>query len=132
MSLKVLRNILSVLIGLITYVIMERLIAIVFLSLLKIPILSFLMTGYIPADIFLNASVAAGATFTTVYIVRLISSYKSTNYSVVIVFSILLTIYLVAFIYMILTIGFDFTKLTSSLIFLGSFLVGGFMANEET
>lgn len=129
--LKGARNVLSILLGLITYFIAETLLTIVFLFLLKIPVLSFLMTGYIPVDIFLSASVASGATFATVYIVRLISDYKSINYSTIIVFSMLLIIYIGVLIYSISTFGFDFTKLDSTLIFIGSLIFGCFMAMEN-
>lgn len=130
-SIKWLRNVLAILIGLITYLIMEKLTAIIFLFMLKIPVLSFLMTGYVPIDIFLSATVASGATFATVYIVKLISDYKTINYSVIIVFSTLLIAYIVVLIYSISTLGFDFTKLTSNLIFIGSLILGCFMATEE-
>ncbi len=130
MILKVLRNVLSILIGLITYVIMEELLTIVFLFLMKIPVLSFLMTWHIPGDIFLSATVASGATFTTFYIVHLISTYKSINYSVVIVFSILLITYIVALIYNMSAIGFNWAKLSSTLIFIGTFIFGCFMAKD--
>lgn len=125
------RNVLAILIGLIIYVLTETLTTYIFLLLLKIPILSFLMTGYIPADIFLSASVASSATFATAYIVRLISSYKAINYSAIIVFSTLLITYIVAFIYKVSTIGFSFVNLTSTLIFVGSYIVGYFTATEK-
>lgn len=129
--IKMSRNVASVLIGLITYVIMEIVTTYVFMFLLKVPILSFLMTAYIPSDIFLFATVASSATFTTVYVVKLISTYKSTNYSVIIVFSILLAVYLIAFIYKISVEGFGFVKLTPTAIFICSLLVGCFMAKEN-
>lgn len=129
--LKGTRNVLSILIGLITYFIMEKLIAIIFLFLLKIPILSFLMTGYVPVDIYLSATIASGATFATAYIVNLISDYKTINYSVIIVFSTLLIAYIVSLIYSISTFGFDFTKLTSNLILIGSLIFGCFMSMEK-
>lgn len=131
MFLKVLRNVVSILIGLIMYFIMERLLSLLFLFLLKIPVLSFLMTGYVPVDIFLNASVATSATFATVFVMRLVSSYKSVNYSVVIVFSILLLIYIVSLVYRISTIGFKGVNLTASLIYIVTFIIGCFMANED-
>lgn len=130
--LIVFRNILSIIIGLITYVIMEALTAHIFLFLLKIPVLSFFMTGghIVSVDRFLIVSVASASVFATAYIVRLISSYKSTNYSIVIVFLILLIFYIVAFISEILVTGFDFSKLISALIFIGSYIVGCSLANE--
>ena len=131
MFLKAFRNVLSILIGLVIYFIMEYLITILFLFLLKIPVLSFLMTGYIPSDIFLSASVATGAACATFYIVKLISTYRTTNYSVIVVFATLLIIYVGTLIYRLPTIGFDFVKLTSALIYIGTYLFGCFMSREE-
>ena len=125
------RNVLSVIVGLITYFIAEILITYILLFLLQIPVLSSLMTGYIPVDIFLSASVAAASAFTTHYIVKAISRYNSINYSVIIVFSILLIVYVVSLIYKISALGFDFTKLASALIYIGTFIFGCFMSAEE-
>lgn len=130
-TLKLIRNALSIFVGLITYVITETLLTYAFLFLLKIPILSFLMTGYIPVDIFLNASVASGATFATFYVIKRISDYKNVNYSVIAVFGTLLIIYIVALIYKVYTMGFDFSKLTSTLIFIGTFIFSCCMAGED-
>lgn len=88
------------------------------------------MTWNIPSDIFLSASVASGAAFTTFYIVKLISDYKTVNYSVIVVFATLLTIYIVALIYRLSTTGFNFVNLTSALIYIGTYLFGCFMAKE--
>lgn len=131
MFLKGLRNVISILIGLITYFITETLLAYIFLFLLKIPVLSFLMTGVIPMDIFLSASVATGSALVTFYVVKLISNYDSTNYSVIIVFLLLLIFYIVSLVYEVSTTGFDFTNLSSTLIFIGTFVFSCFMAKEE-
>ena len=128
---RVLRNVLSILMGLIMYFIMEYLISILFLFLLKIPVLSLLMTGYIPSDVFLNASVATGAACATFYTVKLISDYRAINYSVIVVFATLLIIYIVTLVYRLPTIGFDFVKLTTALIYIGTYLFGCFMSRED-
>ena len=129
--MKVLRNILAVVVGLIAYILMEVITTYIFALLLKIPVLSFLMTGYIPVDIFLTTSVASSATFTTAYIIRLISSYKSVNYSAIIVFLILLSLYLVSFFNHIATTGFTLLKLELVLITAGFMIVGCSSATEK-
>ena len=129
--MKVLRNVLAVVVGLISYIFIEVIATYIFALLLKIPVLSFLMTSYIPIDIFLTVSVASSASLTTAHIIRLISSYKSVNYSAIIVFLILLSLYLVSFFNHITTTGFTLLKLELVLITAGFMVVGCFSATEK-
>lgn len=129
--MKIIRNVLSVLIGLITYYICEIIFTYIVIFLLKIPILSFLMTSYIPSDIFLSATVSCAAIFITFYIIKTISLYDSINYSVIIVFSLLAIAYIASFIYNISTVGFDFSELIPAAIYIGSLVFGCCMAKEE-
>ena len=129
--MKVLRNVLAVVVGLISYIFIEVIATYIFALLLKIPVLSFLMTGYIPVDIFLTVSVSSSAALTTAHIIRLISSYKSVNYSAIIVFLILLSLYLVSFFNHIATTGFTLLKLELVLITAGFMVVGCFSATEK-
>ena len=129
--MKIIRNVLSVLIGLITYYICEIVFTYIVIFLLKIPILSFLMTSYIPSDIFLSATVSCAAIFITFYIIKTISLYDSINYSVIIVFALLAITYIASFIYNISTVGFDFSELIPAAIYIGSLVFGCCMAKEE-
>ena len=129
--LKVLRNVLSIPIGLITYFIMEALTASIFSLLIKIPVLSILMTGFIPADIFLNVMVVTTSTLATSFVVKLISDYKLVNFSIVIVFAILLIVYVITLIYRFPIIGFSFDKLTTALIYIGTYIFACIWGIEE-
>ena len=129
--LKVLRNVLSIPIGLIAYAIMETLTASIFFLLLKIPVLSLLMTGFIPKDIFFSTMGVTTSSIVTFYVLKFVSDYKSTNYSAVIVFLILLFKGIISTIVYLATIGFNFTYLSSALIYIGTYLFNCFMAVEK-
>ena len=129
--MKLFRNVLSVILGLITYYICEIILSYILILLLRIPILSFIMTSYVPVDIFFSATVSCSAVAITFYIVKTISLYDYINYSVIIVFSLLALIYIASLIYKISIAGFDFSNLLPSAIYLGSFVFGCLMAKEE-
>lgn len=129
--MKIVRNVLSIFAGIVGFLICEFLLTRVLNFLLRIPILSLLMTGYIPVDIFFSTTVAWATIIITFYIVKSISKYTSINYSVIIVFALLLITYIITLIYNISTNGFDFRKLVPTAIYIGFLIFGCSMAKEE-
>lgn len=129
--ISLLRNVISIPIGLILYAVMETLTASLYSLLLKIPVLSLLMTGFIPADIFFSTMVVTTSAITAFFVVRFISDYKSTNYSILVVFLILLFKGIVSAVVYLAARGFNFVYLSSALIYIGTYLFGCFMAVEK-
>ena len=124
-QMNYIRNILSIVAGLATYIILEYILVIIILLIASIPILSFIITGIVPINIFVAGTVPYICVPATLYVMSFISVYKNKNYPAIITFGILLLLLLNSLIN-----NFSASNLVSSLI-QGGFLIFGIATSSE-
>lgn len=88
--MKIFRNVIAVLLGVPMHLVIDTIIVLILTVLTHIPILSFLLTGFIPVHHWLACSIPYFSIPLTHKFVKSISVYEDRNYSIVITFSIIL------------------------------------------
>lgn len=123
--MKIFRNILAVVLGIIVYVILDYIAIFVIGFALAIPILSQLMTCFIiPKSIFLAAAAPYIAIMPTIHIIKALSDHNDVNYSGIVVFTVLLIFAVFTFVNYTVNNGFIWMQLISSIIKCGFFIFG--------
>ena len=122
--MKTVRNISSVVIGIAVYIVLTVIFSIILSFLSKLPLLSFVFSGYVSLGRWIACTIPFFATIIAHKTVKCISIYDDVNYSIVITFSIIAGLSVCGAVIRIFESGFSLYNLINDIIAVGFAIFG--------